>query len=198
MSSGFPDDAFWDFSLTVYGTDGVPPACLELQERHQIDVNLLLWCLWCGADGYPALNAEDLANAESQIGDWHHTVVRHIRWLRQHLKTPYSGVEDSLQQSLRARLQKIEIDAEHLEQLSLAGIARKMKPEGPADLHKRIGVSAANGALYLRAAGAASEGEDAAAFATILTAGYADFTADVVSAHAHDAMGAAMGAATSA
>jgi uncharacterized protein (TIGR02444 family) len=190
MSTGFPDDPFWDFSLTVYGADGVPPACLELQGRYQIDVNLLLWCVWCGAEGYPALDAEDLANTESQIGDWHHNVVRHIRWLRQHLKNPYSGIEDSLQQSLRARLQKIEIDAEHLEQLSLAGISRNMKTEESADHRTRIGVSAANGALYLRAAGAEPDGEDAAAFATILSAAYGEYPTDAVLAHAHEAMGA--------
>ena len=173
MSSRYPDEPFWDFSLAVYGTEGVPAACLGLQERYRIDVNLLLWCLWCGEAGYPALTPEALAETESGIGDWHQNVVRHMRWLRQHLKTPYDLVDDDLQQSLRARLQKIEIDAEHLEQLALAGIARSLGGGDPAG-EPSVDVSAANGALYLMAAGAKAVGDDAEDFAAILAAAYKD------------------------
>jgi uncharacterized protein (TIGR02444 family) len=179
MSSGFPDEPFWDFSLAVYGTEGVPAACLGLQERYQIDVNLLLWCLWCGAAGFPALTPDDLAETESGIGDWHHNVVRYLRWLRRHLKAPYDLMDNDLQQSLRARLQKIEIDAEHLEQLALAGIARSLKG-APANPGASVDVSASNGALYLTAAGARATGEDADDFAAILVAAYKDQDPDKV------------------
>ena len=179
MSSGFPEEPFWDFSLAVYGTEGVPAACLGLQERYQIDVNLLLWCLWCGAAGVRALTADDLAEAESGIGDWHHNVVRHLRWLRQHLKAPYDLMDGDLQQSLRARIQKIEIDSEHLEQLALAEIARSLN-EKQGDSRALVDVSAANGALYLMAAGARATGEDADDFAAILVAAFGDLEPDKV------------------
>lgn len=42
MSVGFPDHPFWDFSLEVYPREGVGAACLALQARHEIDVNVLL------------------------------------------------------------------------------------------------------------------------------------------------------------
>ena len=175
MSSGFPDDPFWDFSLAVYGTEGVPAACLDLQERYQIDVNLLLWCLWRGSAGYPALSAEDLARAETRIGDWHANVVRHVRWLRQHLKAPYPHVDADLQQSLRARLQKIEIDAEHLEQLTLASMAREGKADSGGDANATI--AAANAALYLKAAGAGADHDAAESNAAILVAAFAEMPA---------------------
>ncbi len=42
---------FWDFSLAVWGREAVEPACLALQERHGIDVNVLLFCGWAGRRG---------------------------------------------------------------------------------------------------------------------------------------------------
>jgi len=38
---------FWDFSLAVWGREAVKPACLALQARHGIDVNILLFCGCC-------------------------------------------------------------------------------------------------------------------------------------------------------
>ena len=45
----FPDHPFWDYSLDVYMQDKVGAACIDLQERYQLDVNVLLFCLWFGA-----------------------------------------------------------------------------------------------------------------------------------------------------
>ena len=51
---------FWDFSLAVWGREAVEPACLDLQERHGLDVNLLLFCGWAGRRGR-ALDDADIA-----------------------------------------------------------------------------------------------------------------------------------------
>ena len=51
MSVSFPEHPFWDFSLSVYSTEGVPAACLVLQDHHQVDVNVILFCCWLGASG---------------------------------------------------------------------------------------------------------------------------------------------------
>ena len=55
----FEDHPFWEFSLRVYGNGGVPTACLALQERHAIDVNLLLFCAWIGESGRGILGRFD-------------------------------------------------------------------------------------------------------------------------------------------
>ena len=39
------------FALKVYASEGVPPACLLLQERAGVDVNLLLFAAYAGAGG---------------------------------------------------------------------------------------------------------------------------------------------------
>ncbi len=115
----FPSSPFWDFSLALYGTDGVPPACLRLQERHGIDVNFLFFCIWRGLSAGP-LDAETLRERHEAIADWHQIVVRHLRSLRQRLKEPVGPIDRDLAQALRARIQKIEIDAEHVEQVTLS------------------------------------------------------------------------------
>ncbi len=41
MQPGSTPHPFWNFSLEVYGGEGVARACLELQDRRGVDVNLL-------------------------------------------------------------------------------------------------------------------------------------------------------------
>lgn len=119
----FPDHPFWDFSLATYGRDGVAEACLALQEMHGADVNILLFCAWAGGNGVRLDRAQIEAVCEAVRG-WHEEVVRPLRSVRRRLKSPLDGSPLSeLQVALRARIQKIEIDAEHIEQLRLAAIA---------------------------------------------------------------------------
>ena len=63
--SDFPDHPFWDFSLIVYMTPGVGPACVALQEAHELDVNIVLFCLWAGASGRGALGGGAGAGTEA-------------------------------------------------------------------------------------------------------------------------------------
>ncbi len=134
----FPESPFWDFSLALYGSDGVPPACLRLQERHGVDVNFLFFCIWRGLTG-GKLNPDDLRARHEAIAVWHETVVRHLRALRQRLKEPVGPVDPDLAQALRARIQKIEIDAEHIEQVTLfagpapIGASGRVTAEGRRD-----------------------------------------------------------------
>ncbi|MGE4220898.1 MAG: TIGR02444 family protein, partial [Alphaproteobacteria bacterium] len=57
------DAALWPFSLSVYARPGVAEACLALQARRGLDVNLLLWCGWRAAVGVGACNAAELREA---------------------------------------------------------------------------------------------------------------------------------------
>ncbi len=119
----FPDHPFWDFSLATYGRDGVADACIALQEAHGADVNILLFCAWAGCNGIRLDRAQIEAACETVRG-WHEDIVRPLRSVRRRLKTAVDGAAPgALQSALRARIQKIEIDAEHIEQLRLAALA---------------------------------------------------------------------------
>ena len=119
----FPEHPFWDFSLATYGRNGVSEACLALQEAHRVDVNILLFCAWAGCNG-ASLDRKQVEAACAAVDAWHCEIVRPLRSVRQRLKT---GLDEcppgDLQPALRARIQKIELDAEHIEQLRLAALA---------------------------------------------------------------------------
>ena len=52
--------SFWAFSLEFYARPGVAEACLALQDRHGLDVNILLLCCWLGWSGRGRLSPADL------------------------------------------------------------------------------------------------------------------------------------------
>lgn len=116
----FPSHPFWDFSISLYAKPGVAPACLDLQERHGIDVNALMFCLWLGASGRGPVPRSALDAAFDAVAGWHEEIVRTLRPLRRRLKPGFEPLDPKLVQALRARIQKVEIDAEHVEQLALA------------------------------------------------------------------------------
>jgi uncharacterized protein (TIGR02444 family) len=122
----WPAEPFWDYSLALYGQAPVEAACLEVQRRHGLDVNLLLLCCWLGSRGV-ALGRRDLDELRRHVRDWQDEVVRPLRALRRRLKVRLAGVMGSgvvapwpeLAGALRARILALEFDAEHLEQLEL-------------------------------------------------------------------------------
>lgn len=117
----FPDHPFWDFAIRAYGAEGVGEACLRLQERHGIDVNAMLFCLWLGTSGAGILAEDEMAAVVEAVDTWHREVVRGLRAVRRVLKEGFPDAPEHLVQDLRAQVQRTEIDAEHLEQLLLVG-----------------------------------------------------------------------------
>jgi uncharacterized protein (TIGR02444 family) len=128
MALNLPANEFWDFSVKLYGAPGVAPACLALQERHGLDVNALMFCVWLGASGRGPVEPARLADAFAAAEAWHAEIVRALRAIRKRLKSPVGPVDVDLAMALRARIQKIEIDAEHIEQLTLATRAGGLVP----------------------------------------------------------------------
>lgn len=140
------DHPFWQFSLAVYGTDGVAPACLALQESCGADVNVLLFCCWAGRQG-SALTAEQLDQALNAVGPWHQDIVKGLRAVRQHLKDgfePFSGNET---EPLRQKILGLELEAEKAEQHMLAkAVPLENHADVPDDQGRQI--AADNIALY--------------------------------------------------
>lgn len=163
----FPHHPFWDFSLRVYGSEGVAPACLQLQEAHGIDVNILLLCCWIGASGRGAVGAKDIAQIVEAVSAWHGEIVRSLRTVRKRLKEPVGGEDRDLALSIRKRVQKIEIDAEHIEQLMLAAAADTLPATAPGDPAED---ARANAETYLAHLQIRPNGSDRASLQTIVAA----------------------------
>lgn len=112
------DGSFWAFSLEVYGRPGVAPACLALQDRHGLDVNLLLFCCWAARQSV-ALDRRTLAAAEAAVAGWRNQVVKPLRGLRRRLKRESEGFAAADVAALRERVLAVELEAERLEQVRL-------------------------------------------------------------------------------
>jgi len=108
---------FWQFSGTVYGRPGVAEACLDLQDRHGLDVNLLLFCAWAGTRGR-RLDGGDIGLLRSVSRPWHDAVVAPLRSARRWLKQQ-AAVPDDLGEAFREEIKSLELQAEMLEQLVL-------------------------------------------------------------------------------
>lgn len=173
MALDFPASEFWDFSVKHYGAPGVAPACLDLQERHGADVNALMFCVWLAASGRGAVDGARLDEAFAAAEAWHSEVVRALRAVRKRLKTAVGPVDQGMAQALRARIQKIEIDAEHIEQLTLAARAAALPAQAGLDAETRAEHAARHCAAYFRRLGAAPGAADLGALATLIGAAVA-------------------------
>ncbi len=174
----FPDHPFWDFALSVYKSEGVPAACLHLQERHGLDVNLLLFCLWLGASGRGILAEEEVLAVMAATDRWHRTVVKGLRLVRRALKDGFEDAPADLRVQLRAQIQATEIDAEHLEQLMLAAQVHREVTLEDAPVVDRAADAVSNVAAYFRAIDVQFEPRDAVDFAHILGKGFAGLKPD--------------------
>ena len=120
-----PDNDFWRFSLRVYDQEGVANECLELQELHGVNVNLLLFCAWIGTQSI-TLDRNDIEAATQIVVHWDAMVVRPLRIARQEMKA------DPDMATVRERVKALEIEAEQIEQAMLFAHARRIRS---ADAH---------------------------------------------------------------
>lgn len=136
-----PHNPFWAFSLAVYARPGVPPACLELQDRRGIDVNLLLFAAWAGIGCGVALTAERLAALDAAVAGWRRDMVQPLRAIRRRAK----GEDEALYRRMKAA----ELEAERVQQdrlFTASGLDPQAGGEGEAD---RRALAMANMALLL-------------------------------------------------
>ena len=179
--SDFPDHPFWTFSTRHYSCGGVAAACLSLQERRGIDVNILLFCIWAAIERNRRFSGQDMSRLAGAVEDWHGQVVRPLRAARQRMKQGAEGLAESLVAKVRKRVIAAEIECEHIEQLMLAAAAEqgrkgargsKGAPAGsaPGDL------ALANIAGYFRVLGFEGDDSDGADVAAILAPLVPDMT----------------------
>ena len=126
----WPTNPFWDYALELYRREGVEAACLELQQRHGLDVNVVLFCCWLGSRGTP-LDEAMLDRVAKAANAWQEEFVRPLRGVRSRLKAALTQPQpgsiparwSQLAAALRQRVLALEIDGERMEQLLLAELA---------------------------------------------------------------------------
>ena len=77
--------AFERFSLSFYGRSQVADACLWLQDHCGMDVNFVLFAVFCGCRG-ARMSAEDWSRLDRHMTPWRQQVVLPLRAVRRWLK----------------------------------------------------------------------------------------------------------------
>jgi len=113
----WPDNPFWDYSLTVYRKPGVAEACLALQDRVGVDVNMLLMCFWMAEKGGGLLSDQAMARLLAAAERWQQRIVMSLRLARKALSKDEVGPAAQLRRKIAAA----EIMAERIEQQALWG-----------------------------------------------------------------------------
>lgn len=118
----------WDWALAAYRAEGVPEACLSLQDAQGHNVPLLLWAAWMATTGRP-LDPDTVEAACDAARAWDAAAVSPLRAVRRTLKKPLPDIEDAAREALRGQIKVAELAAErHL----LAGLeAISDPPAGP-------------------------------------------------------------------
>lgn len=122
MTTPEPGRSFWQWSLDHYAKDGVSTALLRLQDDINLNVNILLWCIWSARD-YEEIPDLAMRKAHDLTTSWSSGIAQGLRQVRRALKTPPRQVDAEKAGALRKAVKKAELDAEEIEQNMLEKLA---------------------------------------------------------------------------
>lgn len=152
------------YAVELYGRDGVPGACLSLQDDCGLDVSVVLFAAWMGAARGRRLGVADLTAAGDHVSPWREEVVEPLRAVRRTMKlmrSPPAGSE-----AVRGKVKAAELDAELVELDALEAFADALGEAAPAG----PGLAAANLRAAIADLPGAKAGAGSAAVAAIADA----------------------------
>ena len=104
----------WDFSVSLYAKPGVKDACLELQDRCGLDVNLLLFAVWSAVAGPGRLDAARFRDCVALTEAWQAKMIQPLRQLRRSCQAELTVVPGADTRTLAGQLQAAELAAEQV------------------------------------------------------------------------------------
>jgi uncharacterized protein (TIGR02444 family) len=145
---------FWDWSLDHYGREGVSSLLLRLQDEFGFNVNIALWCCWCG-EQFETMQDIVLRKAIDEMSRWNDNVTSNLRAARRHIKAD-SHADDAERDVLRKQIMDAELAAEHIEQATLQKLAETALTKAK-EVQDRSARARRNLASYAALMGAASK-----------------------------------------
>lgn len=110
-----PNHPFWSFSCQIYTQ--VKQPLLALQERHNINVNVILFCAWVAASNQGLFSKTDMKKLLTHIHTWHERIVVPLRNIRLRIKETDTN---NFIESIRTDISDTELMSEQVEQLLMA------------------------------------------------------------------------------
>jgi uncharacterized protein (TIGR02444 family) len=122
---------FWTWSLEFYRRPDVERVLLDLQDRLGLDVNILLYACWTGVNGHRPLTKEECERLLTDTQNWRAHVTGALREIRRFLKSDagMAGAEE-----MRRKVLGLELEAEHVTQMRIAGLMEGRADGGRSDL----------------------------------------------------------------
>ena len=122
------DNALWRFVLSFYAREGVSAACLTLQDKLGVDVDILLLAIFAQAERGILLDANDVAAVDALVRDWRSEIIQPLRCVRTRLKTGHAPAPSAITEPLRDRVKAAELEAEQIELAMLADWLDRQPP----------------------------------------------------------------------
>jgi uncharacterized protein (TIGR02444 family) len=154
----------WTFSMAVYGEPGVEAACLDLQDRCGLDVNLLLYACWVAVHGV-VLERRHIEALGDFARPWRQAAIEPLRRIRRRLKLDPLGMPAPEVEAFRQRVKAAELEAERL---LLAAWARRATLGGGVPDIEAESLARRNLEACFAAAERLPDGRDGLAIAAIL------------------------------
>jgi uncharacterized protein (TIGR02444 family) len=107
--------AHWPFVVALYARPGVSQACLLLQDRAGVDVNILLFALYAAVERGVVLAAHELQEMDAAVAAWRNDIILPLRSVRRRLKTGPEPAPGDKTEVLRTQVKSCELDAERVE-----------------------------------------------------------------------------------
>jgi uncharacterized protein (TIGR02444 family) len=98
---------------------------IDMQDRYDLNVNLLLWCVWCGAF-FEAADHLTMLNAIDRAKRWTTSVTQPLRSVRRALKPPPPATLPEGSSALREQVMAAELASERILQHELQQLAQGM------------------------------------------------------------------------
>jgi len=121
----FPDSDFWDFSIEFYKNSDIEKTCLNLQDNYSLNVNLILFCFWLCIKHKAKLENEQWQQLIATSLPWEE-IITSLRKSRRILKRSPVALPSDFKQETSDGVSKIELNTEHMQQLSLEQEWQKM------------------------------------------------------------------------
>ena len=118
---------FKQFALAVYGHPEVAAACQLLQDRFDLDVNVLLFAGFLGVVRAQVLSPRSFRTVCGGVDPWQRDVVRPLREVRRRLKTGPVPAPNADTIKLRNTIQNVELQAELIELSQLEALASTLE-----------------------------------------------------------------------
>ena len=125
-------DAFWAWSLSVYGKPGVKDRLLALQDQYLVEVNTTLWCIWVANRGWQ-LREEQVRKVVQSAQIFAAHGAEPIRSVRRFFSAKRPYLDDDERAAFRKMLLEAELEAERLVQQAL--VHSTLSAAGPPSPH---------------------------------------------------------------